>query len=72
MLRGATEFLGEPDQILEPTGSQLNQRGQAQVWDYQRLQLQLVFIDQTGFNRWRLTQSSEVNFQAALRREQGR
>ena len=64
--------LGEPDQILEPTGSQLNQRGQAQVWDYQRLQLQLIFIDQTGFNRWRLTQSSEVNFQAALRREQGR
>ena len=64
--------LGEPDQILEPTGSQMNQRGQAQVWDYQRLQLQLIFIDQTGFNRWRLTPSSEVNFQAALRREQGR
>ena len=64
--------LGEPDQILEPTGSQLNQRGQAQVWDYQRFQLQLVFIDQTGFDRWRLTQSSELNFQAALRREQGR
>ena len=64
--------LGEPDQILEPTSGQLNQRGQAQVWDYQRLQLQLIFIDQTGFNRWRLTQSSEVNFQAAVRREQGR
>jgi GWxTD domain-containing protein len=64
--------LGEPDQILEPSGSQINQRGQAQIWDYQRLQLQLIFIDQTGFNRWRLTQSSEVDFQAALRREQGR
>jgi GWxTD domain-containing protein len=64
--------LGEPDQILEPTGGQLNQRGQAQIWDYQRLQLQLVFIDQTGFNRWRLTQNSELEFQSALRREQGR
>ncbi len=64
--------LGEPDQILEPNGAQLNQRGQAQVWDYQRLQLQLIFIDQTGFGRWRLTQSSELEFQAALRREQGR
>ena len=64
--------LGEPDQILEPNVSQMNQRGQAQIWDYQRLQLQLIFIDQTGFNRWRLTQNSELEFQAALRREQGR
>jgi len=64
--------LGEPDQILEPNGSQLNQRGQAQIWDYQRLQLQLFFIDQTGFNRWRLTQNSELEFQAAVRREQAR
>lgn len=64
--------LGEPDQILEPNGSQLNQRGQAQVWVYQRLDLQLIFIDQTGFNRWRLTQNSELDFQAAVRREQGR
>ena len=64
--------LGEPDQILEPNGVQLNQRGQAQIWDYQRLQLQLIFIDQTGFGRWRLTQNSEMEFQAALRREQGR
>lgn len=64
--------LGEPDQILEPNPTQMNQRGQAQIWDYQRLQLQLIFIDQTGFNRWRLTQNSELEFQAALRREQGR
>jgi GWxTD domain-containing protein len=64
--------LGEPDQILEPNGMQLNQRGQAQVWDYQRLQLQLIFIDQTGFGRWRLTQNSELDFHAAVRREQAR
>jgi GWxTD domain-containing protein len=64
--------LGEPDQILEPNPTQMNQRGQAQIWDYQRLQLQLIFIDQTGFNRWRLTQNSELDFQAALRREQSR
>ena len=64
--------LGEPDQILEPNPTQMNQRGQAQIWEYQRLQLQLIFIDQTGFNRWRLTQNSELDFQAALRREQNR
>jgi GWxTD domain-containing protein len=64
--------LGEPDQILEPNPVQMNQRGQAQIWEYQRLQLQLIFIDQTGFNRWRLTQNSELDFQSTLRREQNR
>ena len=52
--------------------SQMNQRGQAQMWEYQRLQLRLVFVDQTGFGRWRLTTQSELEFQNALRREQTR
>ncbi len=64
--------LGEPDQIIEPNPTQMNQRGQAQIWDYQRLQIRLVFVDQTGFDRWRLTPNSELEFQSTLRREQNR
>jgi hypothetical protein len=50
----------------------MNQRGQPQVWVYYRYQLQLVFVDQTGFNRWRLTPSSELDFNNVVRREQNR
>jgi GWxTD domain-containing protein len=62
---------GDPDEIRVNLRN-TNQRGQAQVWIYHRFQLQLVFIDQTGFNRWRLTPSSELEFQNAVRREQSR
>ena len=64
--------LGPPDNVFEPGVGQMNQRGQTQIWEYQRLQLQLVFIDQNGFGRWRMTTQSEVEFQNALRREQSR
>ena len=64
--------LGQPDNIFEPGLGQINQRGMQQMWEYQRLQLRLVFVDQTGFGRWRLTNQSEVEFQNALRREQTR
>ena len=64
--------LGQPDNVFEPGVGQLNQRGQPQVWEYQRLQLRLVFVDQTGFGRWRMTTQSEIEFQNALRREQSR
>jgi GWxTD domain-containing protein len=62
--------LGEPDQVLEPSGMDYGQRGQAQIWDYRRHQLRLVFLDRTGFGRWELNPSSEIEFQALLRREQ--
>jgi GWxTD domain-containing protein len=64
--------LGNPDQYFEPNMNDLNQRGHAQVWDYQRYRLRLVFIDQTGFGRYRLTVSSESEFESVLRRELGR
>jgi GWxTD domain-containing protein len=64
--------LGPPDNVFEPGMNRMNQRGQAQVWEYQRQQLQLVFVDQNGFGRWRLTNQSELEFQNALRRQQGR
>ncbi len=59
--------LGEPDQLLEPTINDFS-RGRQQLWDYRSLNLQLVFYDQTGTGRWRLTQSSEVRFESEFRR----
>ena len=59
--------LGDPDQIVEPPLSQI-ERGRQQMWEYRSLNLQLVFYDQTGAGRWRLTQSSEVRFETELRR----
>jgi GWxTD domain-containing protein len=60
--------LGEPDQVLEQGDNSFNQRGRAQLWTYHQYRLQLVFIDQSGFGRWRLTSSSETDFQSAAQR----
>ncbi len=59
--------LGEPDQLLEPQLADFS-RGRQQLWDYRSLNMQLVFYDQTGTGRWRLTQSSEVRFEQEFRR----
>ena len=59
--------LGEPDQLLEPQVTDFS-RGRQQLWDYRALNMQLVFYDQTGTGRWRLTQSSEVRFESEFRR----
>lgn len=64
--------LGTPDQFYEPNTADLNQRGRAQIWDYRRHRLQVVFIDQTGFGRWRMTVGSEAEFEALMRRELSR
>ena len=61
--------LGTPDQFYEPNTADLNQRGRAQIWEYRRHRLQVVFIDQTGFGRWRMTVGSEAEFESAVRRE---
>ena len=60
--------LGEPDQLTEQPPSVGNNRGRYQLWVYQSLSLQLTFIDQSGFGRWRLSTSSEIEFQSAWRR----
>lgn len=60
--------LGSPDQILEPNMNDMNQRGRAQIWEYREHRLQAVFIDQTGFGRWRLTLNSETEFESVVRR----
>lgn len=60
--------LGQPDQIFEPTMSNMGQRGRTLVWDYRDHRLQVVFIDQTGFGRWKMTLSSESEFESVVRR----
>lgn len=64
--------LGTPDQFYEPNTADLNQRGRAQIWEYRRYRLQIVFIDQTGFGRWRMTIGSETEFESVIRRELAR
>lgn len=60
--------LGEPDQVVEPQGTDF-QRDRQQLWDYREKGLQLIFYDQTGSGRWRLTQTSDVRFEAVYRRQ---
>jgi GWxTD domain-containing protein len=64
--------LGEPDQIYEQGLAGLGTRGRSQVWEYRRFNIQLVFYDQSGFDRWRLTNSSDVEFQNAWQRRVSR
>jgi GWxTD domain-containing protein len=64
--------LGSPDQFYEPNTTDLNQRGRAQIWEYRRHRIQIVFIDQTGFGRWRMTVGSEAEFESVVRRELAR
>jgi GWxTD domain-containing protein len=59
--------LGEPDNVIEPKGAQPTERGRMQVWEYSRYRTQLVFIDNTGFGKWRLTPSSEAEFLSVAR-----
>ena len=59
--------LGEPDQVIEPQVGDFS-RNRQQLWEYRNANMQLVFYDQTGTGRWRLTQSSEARFEAEFRR----
>ena len=60
--------LGEPDQLYEQntngsiSQSSVSQRGRLQYWDYGQYRLRLVFYDDTGTGRWRLTPISETDF----------
>lgn len=62
--------LGRPDQIVEQASSNASQRNRIQIWEYRQHSAELVFVDQTGFGRWRLTPGSEAEFQSILRRSQ--
>jgi GWxTD domain-containing protein len=60
--------LGEPDNIIEPMTTDMMQRNRQQVWVYSQWRLQLVFFDQTGLGRWRLSPSGAVELQSTIRR----
>jgi GWxTD domain-containing protein len=61
--------LGEPDQRTEPTAQNFAQRNRIQVWEYRDQNIQLSFIDQSGFGRWRLVTTSNILFETAWRRK---
>jgi GWxTD domain-containing protein len=60
--------LGQPDQVYEPTMGNVGQRGRTLIWEFREHRLQVVFIDQTGFGRWRMTIPSESEFESVVRR----
>lgn len=69
--------LGEPDQVIDNTGSAsqdltIGQRGRVQAWDYTQLRLRLIFQDRSGFGRWQFYGNSANDFQSALQRRLNR
>jgi GWxTD domain-containing protein len=60
--------LGEPSRIADPTGGDANGRGMSVVWEYREPHLQLVFVEQSGLGRWRMTPASQAEFEGALKR----
>jgi GWxTD domain-containing protein len=62
--------LGEPDRVIEPgrSGEARARGSRAQMWEYTHRRLRLVFVEQDGARRWRLTPASEAEFQAAVER----
>jgi GWxTD domain-containing protein len=56
--------LGEPDQILEQGDVGIGSRGRLQIWQYLQHRAQFVFVDQSGFGRWRMTPASEAEFES--------
>jgi GWxTD domain-containing protein len=57
--------LGEPDRIVEPRAG-AGER--VQLWEYRQHRLRLTFIERETMQRWRLTPSSEAEFQAIAAR----
>lgn len=61
--------LGEPDQLYEQTTNgpitrtSISQRGRLQFWEYSQYRVRLVFYDDSGSSRWRMTPASETEFQ---------
>lgn len=60
--------LGDPDNIYDSGANDPNARVRQQVWEYRELRLQLVFLDQSGFGRWRLSPQGMSDLQNAIRR----
>ena len=61
--------LGDPDNVYDSGLQDPNARVRQQVWEYRTIRVQLVFIDQTGFGRWRLGTSERAELENAVRRK---
>jgi len=60
--------LGDPDNIVDTGLIDPNARVRQQIWEYRELRVQLLFVDQTGFGRWRLNAQSRADLDNAIRR----
>lgn len=61
--------LGDPDNVLDSGLNEPNARVRQQVWEYRDLRLQLYFVDQTGFGRWRLSVQERSKLDNAIRQK---
>jgi GWxTD domain-containing protein len=53
--------LGEPDEVLDRR-SEMQGRGRQIIWTYTQLRLTLIFVDDSGFGRFRLDPGSRSEF----------
>jgi GWxTD domain-containing protein len=60
--------LGVPDRIQVDDDRGTGVRASSQTWDYIDYDVRLVFVSDMGFDRWRLTPTSELDFERALQR----
>jgi GWxTD domain-containing protein len=60
--------LGAPDRIQVDDDRGTGVRASSQSWEYIDYDVQLVFVSDLGFDRWRLTPASELDFERALQR----
>jgi GWxTD domain-containing protein len=60
--------LGDPDNILQSNALDPNARGRTETWVYTGQRLTLLFVDQTGFGRWRLSPQAQTELQQAINR----
>ena len=58
--------LGEPDVISNPAPVDSTSPTRVQTWEYRRHHLVLVFYDQGGLGKWRLTTYSETDLKSLL------
>jgi GWxTD domain-containing protein len=65
--------LGEPDEVMEPRFSTMDEPGSYETWTYERHHLELVFVNRMGVGgRWRLTPGSEAAFRSVAEQERAR
>jgi GWxTD domain-containing protein len=60
--------LGAPDRIEADDDRGPGARAGSQRWYYIDYDVRLVFVSEMGFDRWRLTPQSEIDFEHALQR----